>query len=191
MSEHLYLSLLFQQFFQQSVDGEGDLILLQNLLHVLLLLTQLHPAHQMTLDKLVLALVVLHRHAQLGIQVGEIVLERFYLVFFVQEVDLCLLLFLLDFPQVLDLLNVGVVHGVFGLPFVQENPLVQVLDFFVFGLDYLLEGGYLFQLVLQHVIEVIFLCSFEFHYFFLQLQDLILPNDFSLYCLFLLVLEFL
>ena len=191
MSEHLYLSLLFQQFFQQSVDGEGDLILLQNLLHVLLLLTQLHPAHQMTLDKLILALVVLHRHTQLGVQVGEIVLEGFYLVFFVQEVDLCLLLFLLDFPQVLDLLNVGVVHGVFGLPFVQENPLVQVLDFFVFGLDYLLEGGYLFQLVLQHVIEVIFLCSFEFHYFFLQLQDLILPNDFSLYCLFLLVLEFL
>ena len=185
------LAGFFQQFFQQSVDGEGDLILLQNLLHVFLLLTQLHPAHQMTLDKLVLALVVLHRHAQLGIQVGEIVLERFYLVFLVQEVDLCLLLFLFDFSQVLDLLNVGVVHGVFGLPFVQENPLVQVLDFFVFGLDYLLEGGYLFQLVLQHVIEVIFLCSFEFHYFFLQLQDLILPNDFSLYCLFLLVLEFL
>ena len=191
MSEHLYLSLLFQQFFQQSVDGEGDLILLQNLLHVLLLLTQLHSSHQVTLDELILALVVLHRHAQLGVQVGEIVLERFYLVFFVQEVDLCLLLFLFDFSQVLDLLNVGVVHGVFGLPFVQENPLVQVLDFFVFGLDYLLEGGYLFQLVLQHVIEVIFLCSFEFHYFFLQLQDLILPNDFSLYCLFLLVLEFL
>ena len=73
MSEHLYLSLLFQQ----SVDGEGDLIPLKNLLHVLLLLTQLHSPHQVTLDELVLTLVVLHCHAQLGIQVGEIVLEGF------------------------------------------------------------------------------------------------------------------
>lgn len=141
--------------------------------------------------ELILALVVLNRHTQFALQIGQSVPEGFDLVVLVEELDLAFLFFLLDFTQMLNLLNIGIIHGVFSLPFVEENPLVQMLNLLVLGFDYLFEGRYLLELVLQHMIKVIFFCSFVFDYFFLQLQDFILPESLSLFRLLLLILGLL